>query len=162
MDVCSKTLDRLQKPQLQVWRKEPNAFLDTLILVHSSNASPEPTSRNNLGIFEYVLNEPAHVKSGDILGFYQLGREESQLQLAFVSNTEPVVYELLLIQSEPFLLAENRSSAINTSSPMISVEILPGIIYSCILATYIHTSGVIYYACIYSYTCSNGKILFFS
>ena len=121
------TLDHLQKPQLQVWRKEPNAFLDTLILVQSSNASLESTSRNNLGIFEYVLDEPALVKAGDILGFYQPSREESQLQLAFVSNTETAVYELLLIQSEPFLLAENRSSAINTSSPMISVEILPGI-----------------------------------
>ena len=94
------SLSPLQNPQLQVWRREPNAALEVYKVVHSTNTS---LSRGGcLGIWEYVLVEPTPVQAGDVLGFYQPAMSESQLRLAFVTE----VCNLKLIDTEPFLCTE--------------------------------------------------------
>ena len=117
------SLSPLQNPQLQVWRREPNAALEVYKVIHSTNTS---LSRGGcLGILEYVLVEPTPVQAGDVLGFYQPAMGESQLRLAFVASTETEVCNLKLIDTEPFLYAKR----LNTSeiiAPLIAAGFTKG------------------------------------
>lgn len=116
-----------EKPQLQVWRRAPNRFRDTFRLVHTTNCSLQQYKKgNSLGTHEYLLEEPARVEAGDILGFYQPANNESRLNLALLRNTETLMNELVLLHTEPFLLAMSNSNGNERILPLMSAEILPG------------------------------------
>lgn len=110
--------------QLQVWRKTNNMFLDTLKLVHSTSLQEEPRRGSNLGTYEYVLETPAEVEAGDILGFYQPASNDSHLSLVLLNSTDTLVYKLSLLHTDPGLLAVNDSESVRGLYPLMSAEII--------------------------------------
>ena len=110
--------------QLQVWRKTQNMFLDTLKLVHSTSLQQEPSRGSSLGTYEYVLETPAEVEVGDILGFYQPTSNDSQLSLVLLNSTDTLVYKLSLLHTDPVLLAVNDSESVRGLLPLMSAEII--------------------------------------
>lgn len=120
----STTLLAQNTLQLQVWRKTQNMFLDTLQLVHSTSLQQELSRGSSLGTYEYVLETPAEVEVGDILGFYQPASNDSQLSLVLLNSTDTLVYKLSLLHTDPVLLAVNDSESVRGLFPLMSAEII--------------------------------------
>ena len=112
--------------QLQVWREAPNVLMQTFSLIHSTNVSVDrgAVPGGSLGTWEIIVQEPLAVEPGDILGFHQ---PPVELRLALLNGSKTTAHELILLHVEdPFLLTRSRGNT-EQETPLMAVEILPGL-----------------------------------
>ena len=93
--------------ELQIWR--PGSEDGSYTKVGSTTIMVE---RNITELYEYRLSSPLGFQAGDVLGYYQPGRESSQLRLLFEEQGQGVEHQLGYYYD-----AESPDRELNISGP---------------------------------------------
>ena len=120
-----------QYPELQVWRENTTG---TYVKV-GSTGNMEPAQTAYLNVYEYVLDPPMQVLTGDVLGIYQPSSENSRVQLLFLSDSNLVNwYNFSPRPQDSFMVAGSQT---NNVLPLVTVSFEPeGVLYLCTIDIY--------------------------
>ena len=105
-----------QYPELQVWRENTTG---TYVRVGSTD-NMEPNQTAYLNVYEYVLDPPLQVLTGDVLGIYQPSSTNSRVQLLFLSDSNHVNWYTEVSRPQDFFVV--TGSLINNVLPLVAVS----------------------------------------
>ena len=107
-----------QYPELQVWRENTTG---TYVKV-GSTGNMEPNQTAYLNVYEYVLDPPLQVLTGDVLGIYQLSSGNSCVHLLFLSDSNHVNWYKVSRPQDTFMVAGSEE---NNALPLVTVSFEP-------------------------------------
>ena len=108
-----------QYPELQVWRENTTG---RYVKVGSTD-NMEPIQTAYLNVYEYVLDPPLQVLTGDVLGIHQPPSANSCLHLLFLENSSYVNWYTDV--SEPLDSFMVTSSQTKNVIPLVTVSFEP-------------------------------------
>ena len=108
-----------QYPELQVWRENTAG---TYVKV-GSTVNMEPIQTAYLNVYEYVLDPPLQVLTGDVLGIHQPSSRNSRVQLLFFSDSNLVSwYTEVSTPQDSFVVTGSQT---NNVLPLVTVLFEP-------------------------------------
>ena len=105
-----------QYPELQVWRENTTGRYVRV----GSTGNMEPGQTAYLNVYEYVLDPPLQVLTGDVLGIYQPSSTNSRVQLLFLSDSNHVNWYTEVSRPQDFFVV--TGSLINNVLPLVTVS----------------------------------------
>ena len=108
-----------QYPELQVWRENTAG---TYVKV-GSTVNMEPIQTAYLNVYEYVLDPPLQVLTGDVLGIHQPSSRNCRVQLLFFSDSNLVSwYTEVSRPQDSFVVTGSQT---NNVLPLVTVLFEP-------------------------------------
>ena len=105
-----------QYPELQVWRENTTG---RYVRVGSTD-NMEPIQTAYLNVYEYVLDPPLQVLTGDVLGIYQPSSRNSRVQLLFLSDSNHVSWYTKVSRPEDSFMVAGSNT--NNGLPLVAVS----------------------------------------
>ena len=105
-------------PELQIWRRMDET--DTYNRVYSTSSTAVPALTRYLNVYQYIVDPPFSIQSGDVLGIYQPQMGPSRFALAYVEERGHINYIFAGERLESLNLSNTDESPF--LSPLVTVE----------------------------------------
>ena len=111
---------RNDHPHFRVWRRLDQGFI---AVSGTYTFGESPVRSQNLNVYEYTLDPPARVESGDCVGWEQVAASDTRLLPLLVKNTGYDIHMVTNIIVDRIL---NTEKLTDKSNPLIGVQMLLG------------------------------------